>query len=247
MLARERLILENLTRVRAVALRVHRKIGGSAPLDDLVSAGYMGLISAVDHFDPRRNATLPTYAEHRIRGAILDSLRRADHVPANRRRKRRKLEAAVRRLQESLERSPEQQEIAQELGIDLAGFHAFKVACSFTMSSLDETAEGMTSTVLESMPAGLEQCPSQLLYRSELAQILAVAVGRLPQRQAQVLELLYWQELGLTGAAQLLGVRPSRVFQIRNAALARLRAEIGDCAHSSFTGDRPTEPLHERR
>src|ERR1700691_773947 len=119
---RERLILENLPHVRWIAIRIHEKIGGAVGLDDLVSAGVIGLINAVDSYDPKFNVKLKTYAEHRIRGAILDSIRGLDGVPVHKRKRLRKIEAAIAAAEQRLQRVPAEEEIALELKMPLAEY-----------------------------------------------------------------------------------------------------------------------------
>src|ERR1700740_3595306 len=114
---RERQILEHLPQVRLIARRIHDRLPETVSLDDLVSTGVVGLISAIDNFDPRHNVKLKTYAEYKIRGAILDSLRGLDWAPRQKRRKAKQIEAAVASAEQRLHRSPTEDEIAAELDI----------------------------------------------------------------------------------------------------------------------------------
>src|SRR5450755_4660688 len=116
---RERLILEHLPQVRLIARRIQERLPESISLDDLVSTGVLGLISAIDNFDPGQNVKLKTYAEYKIRGAILDSLRGLDWAPRQKRRKSKQIEAAVSTAEQRLQRSPTEDEIAGELDIPL--------------------------------------------------------------------------------------------------------------------------------
>src|SRR5580700_12154993 len=109
---RERLILEHLPNVRWIAIRIHEKLGGSVTLEDLISAGVIGLINAVDSFDPGFNAKLKTYAEHKIRGAFLDSIRGLDGIPPHNRKRLKQVQAAINALGQSLKRAPVEEEIA---------------------------------------------------------------------------------------------------------------------------------------
>ena len=122
---RERLILEHLPQVRWVATRIHEKLPDSTCLEDLISIGIVGLINAVDNFDPQLNVKLKTYAEHKIRGAILDSIRGMDGVPAHKRKYLKQIQATVGTLEQRLQRAPAEEEIAAELGISL---HAYQEA-----------------------------------------------------------------------------------------------------------------------
>src|SRR3984893_2801298 len=114
---RERLILEHLSHVRWIAMRIHEKIGGAVSLEDLVSSGVIGLINAVDSYDPKFNVKLKTYAEHRIRGSILDSIRGLDGIPAHKRKHLKHIEAAIASAEQRLQRVPGEDEIAGEMNI----------------------------------------------------------------------------------------------------------------------------------
>ena len=119
---RERLILEHLPQVRWVATRIHEKLPDSTSLEDLISIGIVGLINAIDNFDPQFNVKLKTYAEHKIRGAILDSMRGMDGVPAHKRKRLKQIQATVGALEQRLQRAPAEEEIAAELGISLQAY-----------------------------------------------------------------------------------------------------------------------------
>src|ERR1051326_6003266 len=114
---RERLILEHLPQVRLIARRIQERLPDSISLDDLISTGVIGLISAIDHFDPAHNVKLKTYAEYKIRGAILDSLRGLDWAPRQKRRQAKQIEAAVSAIEQRVHRTPNEDEIAAELKI----------------------------------------------------------------------------------------------------------------------------------
>src|SRR5678816_1278745 len=124
---RDRLILENLPQVRLIARRIHEKLPESVSLDDLVSTGVVGLITAVDNFDPSQNVKLKTYAEYKIRGAILDSLRELDWAPRQKRKKAKQIEAAISTAEQRLHRTPTEDEVAAELGVGLEEYHEWLV------------------------------------------------------------------------------------------------------------------------
>src|SRR5690242_10946267 len=116
---RESLILEHLPQVRLIARRIQERLPESVSLEDLVSTGVIGLISAIDNFDPSHNVKLKTYAEYKIRGAILDSLRGLDWAPRQKRRQAKKIEAAIASVEQRVHRAPSEEELAAELGIGL--------------------------------------------------------------------------------------------------------------------------------
>src|SRR5436853_4755946 len=124
---RERLILEHLPQVRLIARRIQERLPDNISLDDLVSIGVIGLIAAIDNFDPRHNVKLKTYAEYKIRGAILDGLRGLDWAPRQKRRMSKQIEAAVASAEQRLQRSPTEDEISMELRIPLTEYHEWLV------------------------------------------------------------------------------------------------------------------------
>src|ERR1044071_4111643 len=124
---RERLILEHLPQVRLIARRIQERLPENISLEDLVSTGVIGLISAIDNFDPRHNVKLKTYAEYKIRGAILDSLRGLDWAPRQKRRRAKQIEAAIAAAEQVLQRSPTEEEIAAALKISLDEYHEWLV------------------------------------------------------------------------------------------------------------------------
>ena len=127
---REQLILEHLPQVNWIASRIHDKLPANIQLDDLISAGIVGLVAAVDNFDASRNASLKTYAEYKIRGAILDSIRGLDGVPAHKRKRVKVLQQAIKTAEQRLKRTPAEEEIAGELGISLEEYPRWSCAAS---------------------------------------------------------------------------------------------------------------------
>src|SRR5580692_2190845 len=124
---RERLILEHLPQVRLIARRIHERLPESVNLDDLISTGTLGLIAAIDRFDPHHNVKLKTYAEYKIRGAILDSLRGLDWAPRQQRRRSKQIEAAITAAEQRLHRSPTEDEIARQLGLTIEEYHTWLI------------------------------------------------------------------------------------------------------------------------
>src|ERR1700683_857189 len=124
---RERLILKHLPQVGLIARRIHERLPESVNLDDLISTGTLGLIAAIDRFDPRHNVKLKTYAEYKIRGAILDSLRGLDWAPRQQRRRSKQIEAAIASAEQRLHRAPTEEESAEQLGLDITEYHGWLV------------------------------------------------------------------------------------------------------------------------
>src|SRR3954470_332624 len=124
---RERLILEHLPQVRLIARRIQERLPENISLDDLVSTGVIGLIAAIDHFDPAHNVKLKTYAEYKIRGAILDSLRGLDWAPRQKRLQAKQIEAAISAAEQRLQRTPGEEDVAEQLGISISEYHEWLV------------------------------------------------------------------------------------------------------------------------
>src|SRR5579872_2518707 len=150
---RERLILEHLPQVRLIARRIQERLPENISLEDLISTGVVGLISAIDNFDPSHNVKLKTYAEYKIRGAILDSLRGLDWAPRQKRRKAKQIEAAITTAEQRLQRPPGEEEIAAQLGIPLAEYHEWLVEIrGLNIASLEYTGNEMGKDLLQYIP-----------------------------------------------------------------------------------------------
>jgi RNA polymerase sigma factor for flagellar operon FliA len=225
---RERLILENLPQVRLIARRIHERLPESVSLDDLVSTGIVGLISAVDNFDPRQNVKLRTYAEYKIRGAILDSLRGLDWASRDRRRKAKQIEAAISAAEQRLRRSPNEEEIAAELALGLKEYREWLVDIrGLTMNSLDYSSEREDGRkLIETVADNEAHWPSRLLESSELERLLAEAIERMPPVERTVLSLYYREELTLREIAEVMKLHLSRISQLKSQAIVRLRAYL---------------------
>jgi RNA polymerase sigma factor for flagellar operon FliA len=225
---RERLILEHLPQVRLIARRIRDRLPDNVSLDDLVSAGIVGLIAAVDQYDAAHNVKLKTYAEHKIRGAILDSLRGLDWAPRQRRKKAKQIEFAICRAEQRLRRIPDEDEIAAEMGVDLKEYHRWLVEVQgLNIGSLEYTSEdGEGKGLLEYLSDDQDQLPSRALERSELEQLLSAAIRRIPPMERTVLGLYYLEELTLREIAQVVDLHESRISHLKSQAILRLRADI---------------------
>jgi RNA polymerase sigma factor for flagellar operon FliA len=225
---RERLIEEHLPQVHLIARRFHEKLPSSVCLDDLISTGVIGLISAIDNYDPRQNAKLRTYAEFRIRGAILDSLRGMDWASRHRRRKARDVEAAIHNAQQKLHHAPSEDQIAAEMGMSLQDYHARLVEIQgMNLESLDmTTSPSGNKTFLALLPDPEENLPSNLLERSELERLLAKCISEMPEKEKTVISLYYLEELTLREIAEVMDLHISRVAHLKSTALLRLRSQM---------------------
>ncbi len=225
---REHLILEHLSQVKLIARRIHDRIPSSISLDDLISAGVLGLISAIDRFDERHDVKLKTYAEYKIRGAILDSLRGMDWAPRQHRRRSRLVEQAIGFLEQSLQRIPEEDEIAEYLGLSVSTYHEWlSDARSLTIGSLEGNGgDDDSGDLLQYVADSEESWPSELLERAELERALTQAIERMPKVERTVLSLYFYEEMTLREIAKLLDLHESRISQIKTQAILRLRSFV---------------------
>ncbi|HYL39440.1 MAG TPA: FliA/WhiG family RNA polymerase sigma factor [Bryobacteraceae bacterium] len=225
---RERLILEHLPQVRLIARRIHGRLPESVNLDDLVSTGTLGLIAAIDHFDPRHNVKLKTYAEYKIRGAILDSLRGLDWAPRQQRKRSRQIEAAIAAIEQRLQRAPSEEEIAKELELTLEQYHNWLLDIrGVNIGSLETISpNGDRHSLLKYISDDEETWPSRMVERSELRRLLAEAIQRIPPTERTVISLLYHQELTLREISKIVELHESRVSQLKYQAILRLRSYL---------------------
>ncbi|HVZ16287.1 MAG TPA: FliA/WhiG family RNA polymerase sigma factor [Terriglobales bacterium] len=226
---REQVLLEHLPQVRYIARRIHERLPQHVPLEDLVHSGVLGLIDAFNKFDPHKHVQFSSYAKHRVRGAILDSLRELDWSPRELRRKARLLEDTHARLDTELGRAATEQEIADALGISLSRLQTLLTQLdgleitSFASEAGDETRE---ETAIEQIPATDAFNPFRECLDNELKSLLIKALAELPEREKQVLALYYYEELTMKEVGAVLGVGESRVSQIHSLAITRLRSRM---------------------
>ena len=227
--ARDALLLENLNLVHHVARQLSRSLAVDADFDELVSAGTIGLMTAVGSFDARRGLAFSTFAVPRIRGAILDELRRQDHVPRSVRRKARDISRTRESLMRRLGRKPEDSEMAHQLGTDVPTFWRWQSEVEGSVHlSLTATASDDGSTVPTRVEflSTQEEAVDERLSREDEVGLLREAILRLNDQERTVLSLYYFEELKSADIADVLDISESRVSQIRSKALGRLRAEL---------------------
>jgi RNA polymerase sigma factor FliA len=227
-LRREALVLQHLPQVRLIAKRIHDRLPDYVSLDDLISTGVVGLLAAIDNFDPSRDVQLNTYAERKIRGAILDGLRETDWAPRAIRQKSRLIEAAIHRAKQRVGREATEEEIAGELNIPQAEYQKWLAEVkSVELERLEYAAGEEPSRELLKFVADSEAAsPFHLLERSELERILALALDRIPKMERTVLHLYYFEELNLREIGEVVGMHLSRVSQLRTQAILRLRSHL---------------------
>jgi len=224
---RERLILEHLPQVRLIARRIQERLPENISLEDLVSTGVIGLIGAIDNFDPAHNVKLKTYAEYKIRGAILDSLRGLDWAPRQKRKRAKQIEAAIAAAEQKLHRSPAEEEIARELGIPVEQYHGWLVEIrGLNIASLEHSSGDHGRDLLHYLADPEDHLPSALLERAELERVLAEGILAIPAIEQQVLSLYYREELTLREIARVVHLHESRISQLKSQAILRLRAHL---------------------
>jgi RNA polymerase sigma factor for flagellar operon FliA len=217
-----------LPQVRLIARRIHERLPESVNLDDLISTGTIGLIAAIDRFDPGHNVKLKTYAEYKIRGAILDSLRGLDWAPRQQRKRSKQIEAAIATAEQRLHRAPTEEEIAKELHLSLEDYHEWLVDIrGVNIGSLEAVSpEGDGRSLLKYISDDEENWPSHLLERSELQRLLASAIEKMPPTERIVISLYYHEELTLREISKIVDLHESRVSQLKSQAILRLRSYL---------------------
>ena len=227
---REKLLLQYLPLVRRVAGRMVGSLPRSIRLDDLISAGVMGLLSSLDNFDPTLGIKFETFAMNRIRGAMVDSLRELDWVPRSVRQKARLLERAIEELTQKLMRVPEDAEIAEHLNVSLDEYlHMLDEVNVTVLLSLDDTfptQSGEGSTLGDVTSDSSEPSHQERMEEKELRELLVRNLKSLPEQEKLVLALYYYEELTFKEIGDVLRLTESRVSQIHSKAVLQLRAAV---------------------
>jgi|GEM_PF-25053 RNA polymerase sigma factor FliA len=238
---RQQLLLDHLPQVRHVARRIHFRLPPQVLLEDLVHAGVLGLIDAVRKYDPSKNVQPKYYAEFRIRGAILDSLRLADWSPRALRRRARRLDQAISRCRSQLGRDPSELEIAAEMQISLESLQRLVGDIrGLNVGSLQhETEDTNQEKKIQDRVSSIEEDPYRQTLRSEMMRLLEQGIEELPGREREVLALYHFQELTMKQVGALLGIGESRVSQIHTAAMARLRSRVPELLARNSRSSKP--------
>jgi len=228
--ARDRLLEDHLGLVHHVARQVSRTLAVRADVDELVSAGTMGLMAALESFDASRGLAFSTFAAPRIRGAILDELRKQDHVPRSVRRKTRELSAAREAFQRTHGRAPEDRELAEQMGVDLETVWRWKAdiegANHLPIDRQPGDKEQKISAPVDYLADETDQGVEAALTHEQEVRFLRDAILRLKEQERVVLSLYYFEELKLHEIAKVLELTESRVSQIRTKALGKLRTDL---------------------
>ena len=229
---RDRLILTYAPLVKYVAGRLGSGLPAHVDEGDLVSYGLLGLIGAIERFDPDRDIKFETYAISRIKGAIIDELRALDWVPRSVRARARDIERAIAELESKLGRAPSDEEIAKKVGITVEELEDSLTEISrSSIAALDElwtiSGEGGDQvSLLDTIEDTEGPNPQDALAQTELREALGEAISRLPEREKLVVTLYYYEELTLREIGEVLGVTESRVSQLHTKAILRLKARL---------------------
>ncbi len=230
--ARERLVLAYSPLVKYVAGRMSSGLPAHVEEADLISYGLLGLISAIERFEPAREIRFETFAITRIKGSIIDELRSLDWVPRSVRAKAREIERANAKLEHKLHRAPTDQEMAEELEVDLEDFQESLMRISnSSVVALDELwtvsdSSGDQVSLLDTIQDESAADPAQEMDLTDMKDRLADSIARLPEREKLVVALYYYENLTLREIGEVLGVTESRVSQLHTKAVLRLKSRL---------------------
>jgi len=227
---KDRLIMEYAPLIRYIAQKIAIRLPSNIELDDLISSGVIGLMDAIEKYDPTRDNKFKTYAEFRVRGAILDELRAQDWVPRSVRDKAKLLDKTIVRLESDLGRSPTDEEVAECLSVSMEEFHELiNQTRPVSLLSIDDAAT-FSNVDKKSILNILDSCklsnPFNQLNLKSVKEVVTKAIEELPEKQRLVLSLYYYEDLNLKEIGKVLRVTESRVSQLHAQAVTRLRAKL---------------------
>lgn len=221
------LVVQHAPLVKRIAYHLMGRLPDMVQMDDLIQSGMLGLLEAIKNYDAGQGASFDTYAGIRIRGAMLDELRRSDWTPRSVHKKVRGVTEAIRELENTLGRDAKDSEVAQHMGISMDDYNSIlqdSLSCkTFSVEELLQGEEG----ILESIYTSTNQ-PEEILFKQKFQSALALAIESLPERERLVIALYYDEELNLREIGKVLEISESRVSQICSQAMLRLRAKLVD-------------------
>jgi RNA polymerase sigma factor for flagellar operon FliA len=223
---RDQLILEHMPLVTAIAAHIQKSVPVHIELDDLIHAGVMGLFDAATKYRDDKEVAFPTYAKHRIRGAILDSLRQQDWASRDLRKRYKQMETVTRDLTAKLQRTPTESEVADTMGLSRRRWQALMVDFRSLGAAAIQQHGSDREELLPEAASAPALSPDQVFARSELRHKLDSAMKDLPKRYRQVVKLYYERDLTMKEIGGLLGVNESRVSQIHKSALERMQSNL---------------------
>ena len=219
---RDQIVLDHLPLVKAIAIRVHENLPVHVDLDDLIHAGVMGLFDAVAKYDAGKSVAFHSYAKHRIKGSILDSLRELDWASRDLRKRQRQVESVTRELSGKLGRNPSESEVAGEMGISMPRWRRMQMELRTVGVVSGSPATADDRDRLQEFAATPELRPDRMCEQVQLRTTLAQAIGTLPERYQKVVFLYYTNDLTMREIGEILGVNESRVSQIHKTALKKM-------------------------
>lgn len=233
---RDRIILDHLPLVKAIAIRVHENLPVHVELDDLVHAGVLGLFDAAEKYNPGKQVVFSSYAKHRIKGAILDSLRQLDWASRDLRRRHKQVEAVTRDLASTLQRMPTESEVAEKIGVDVERWrHMMMDLRNVGLVSASARNTDHEDLPAPEFPSKPETHPDNLCARAQMRTVLGTAMKALPERYQKVVVLYYTNEMTMKEIGGVLGINESRVSQIHKSALEKMAAVLESSGiHSSY-------------
>ena len=233
---KEELILEYAHLVKYVAARLNTHVGQHVEFEDLVGYGVFGLIDAIDKFDYEKGFKFETYASLRIRGAMIDGIRKLDWVPRTLRQKSKMLETAYKELEAELGREPEESEIAEKLNISIEETqNLIKKTSLVTLTSLDDYLEQNREINFSDSLSSKSDAPETKILKQELKQILVEAIEKLSDKEKKVVTLYYFEDLTLKEISHIMEVSESRISQIHSKAVFKLQNKLGKYKSILFT------------
>ncbi len=231
------LVVKHAPLVKRIAYHLMGRLPDTVQLDDLVQSGMLGLLEAIKHYDATQGASFETYAGIRIRGAMLDELRRADWTPRSVHKKSRMVAEAIREVENELGRDAKDSEVAAHMGISIEEYnHILQDSLSCKTFSVEELIQGEDG-VIEGVHATTQQ-PDEQLLQQNFQKALAKAISELPERERLVISLYYDEELNLREIGKVLDVTESRVSQICSHAMLRLRARLAEWLEEKDNGQK---------
>jgi RNA polymerase sigma factor FliA len=224
---RDRIVLEHLPLVKAIAVRVHENLPVHVDVDDLFHAGVLGLFDAAIKYNPHKKVAFSAYAKHRIKGAILDSLRQLDWASRDQRKRQKQVESAARELGAKLGRTPSESEVAESMGYDPERWRriSLELRTAGLLSASSRPSDEYGNMPPE-FPARQDSQPDMMCQRQLLRATLARAMSTLPTRYQKVVSLYYTKELTMKEIGDMLGVNESRVSQIHKSALEKMAGAL---------------------
>ena len=219
---RDQIVLDHLPLVKAIAIRVHENLPVHVDLDDLVHAGVLGLFDAVAKYDSDKNVAFHSYAKHRVKGAILDSLREMDWASRDLRKRQKQVDSVTRDLSAKLGRTPVETEVATEMGLTMVKWRRMLVELRTVGVVSGSTGPDPDRDRTQEFPAAPDFRPDRMCEKDQLKTTLARAIGTLPERYQKVVFLYYTNDLTMREIGEVLGVNESRISQIHKTALKKM-------------------------